>query len=189
MKKPSLLEGILIAGGVTLVAASLVQLTRWMPASWDGIVAVVTFLYILYLLARARGQTGRLALGTISAVALVLGALFGVKLPVMFCLAVGLIWLIRVLYAHAALIGAAEDAFLCVFALGWAFGTLSLTHSFVWAVWSFFLTQALFVLIPVRSLRFGASPADTAADAFARAQAAAEMSIRQLELRGPTAFS
>jgi len=187
MRKPSLFQGIVVAAGLALVAASLVELiprySRWTLAAWDAIVAIVALLYILLVLAHARGKTGRFAVGVISTVPLISGVLFGINLPVMLCLAVALIWLSRTLYAHTSLIGAAQDAFLSVVALGWAVGTLSLTRSFVWAVWCFFLVQALFVVIPVKSFSLVKEPVD--ADAFARAYAAAEGAVRELEVRSP----
>src|SRR5262249_44290279 len=189
MKRPSLFQGIIVAGCLTAVAFSLTmlvpRLSRWTHEAFDGILGTVTFIYILYLLAQSRRKTGRMAVGVMSAVALGGATMLGVAWPLMLCLSVGLIWLTRALYAYTSLLGAAADAFLCVLALGWAVGTLSMTRSFLWAIWCFFLGQALFPLITARGPRLiAAAGSANEADTFARAQSVAEMALRQLALRG-----
>lgn len=193
MKRPSLIQGILVAFAITLAGLSLAMLIptylKWSPIAFNALVSAVTFAYVLYLLSRCVVRTGRITLGALAALSLFAANALGFSWPLTLALALGLIWLTRSLYAYSSVLGSLADGMLCVLSLGWAAAALSLTGSLLWAVWCFFLAQALFTLIPPRGIGSGAgsgaggNPVIGELDPFARAHAAAEAAIRQLAAR------
>lgn len=107
--------------------------------------------YILYLLSRAETKIGLGSCAVVSAV--LLGGMLAFNLAAFWVviLAVGLIWLVRALYAYGSLVSAALDALLCVASLGCALWAIFLGGNLLVGIWTFLLVQALFVFIP-RSL-------------------------------------
>ena len=93
----------------------------------------------------------------------------------------GVIWLVRSLYFHSSLWGAALDFGLVSLGLASAAWAMSNTGSLVAAIWSFFLVQAMFCWLPGFT---SASPRDDYAAAtssqFDTAHRAAEAAVRHL---------
>ena len=137
-------------------------------------------------MSQSRVKTGRFAVGAIGALILGLGLAIGISWTLMIAVATGLIWITRSVFAYSSILGAVADALLCIAALGLATGAYTMTGSFVWAIWCFFLVQAMFAVIPAAGPPVNPGAASGAAgpgDTFTRAQAAAEMALRQIALR------
>lgn len=190
MKRPNLFEGVLVAFVLTAVGFALSSLSGafywagWQASGTPGFtIAAVTFAYLLYLLSRCAGKTGKLTIGALALATLSFAALIGLAWPLMLILGVGLIWLVRSLYAYSSLVGALGDGLLCVLSIGWAAGTWSLTGSVLWSLWCFFLAQAAFTLIPAKGLGSRPKAGAREEDVFGKAQMAAESALRQLAAR------
>jgi hypothetical protein len=95
-----------------------------------------------------------------------------------------MIWLIRSLYTHSDLRGAAADLGLCVLGLAFAVWAALRAESFLLAAWCFFVLQALHVVIPASTgagRARGQKPLGHAVpDVFADAHRAAERALREL---------
>ena len=88
----------------------------------------------------------------------------------------GLIWLVRSLYRYDSLFAALADAVLGLFALATACVAMQRSQSLFLALWSYFLVQTLFVLIP-RSMQ--AASREAPVDGFTEALGVAESALRR----------
>jgi hypothetical protein len=183
MKQPTFLEGVgvafglSLAGGAVLGASSLV-----LPGGWifRGVVAGVSLLYVLYLLARSRERVGRIT--TVALWVLVAGAAWIAQPPLLLYVLthVLLLWLIRSLYFYSSILSALADLALNGLGVAAAIWASVTTGSVFMGLWCFFLVQALFVAIPTTSRR-GAGPGRNAGendDRFEHAHRAAESALR-----------
>jgi hypothetical protein len=188
MRRPTFLEGTGVAlaasiGGSVLFGA----LTTVFVGSFvlRLIIASMGLLYLLYLLARSGEKIGRI---TSLATWLVVAALIWLmELNLAFYLMahLGLIWLIRSLYFYSSLISALADLGLVSFGTAAAVWAILETGNLFLGFWSFFLIQALFVVIPNTWKRSAAK--DTTAkyeeDRFQHAYRMAEMALTKLSIR------
>jgi hypothetical protein len=186
MNRLGLGSGVCVAGGFALAA-----LGAWnvLPALFGAhfgfrlLVALLAWLYLLVLLGRTREKVGRVATGVVGGVALAAlvcshctwaGVLFG---------AVAVIWVARSMFSYSSLLGAVADALVCFVAVGWALAAYSYSYSVAWAVWCFFLAQALVVFIPEKPELTSSPVEEAAGDRFACAHRTAEAAIRALANR------
>lgn len=183
MHKPHLIQGILLACGLSALAM-LATMARWvLPLPLQGLVALLAGGYILSLLLSRGARVGRLTLGTLAVGILLAATSLGLSATATVLLAIGLIWLVRSLLYYASLLSAVLDGVLCAVSLGGALGAAMLSGSLVLAVWCFFLVQALWVCLPTslaglgRQWRAAAEP-HSPPDAFAQAYRAAEQAMR-----------
>jgi len=184
MRTPSFLAGVGLALAASLVAEALFDTLTWI---WPVglvlrlVVAGLGLAYCLYLLALARARAGRLtALLAWLAIALAVG-LWSPPLPVFLLAHVGLTWLLRSLFFHQSLAAALADLALNGWCLAFALAAAARSGSLLLSVWCFFLSQALFVLIPQRlAPRQADSRPPSADDRFQRACRAAEAALRDL---------
>lgn len=190
MKPSSLIQGIFVAFGLSIVAKPLLMVLSLLSFSMAHqlLIAGLTGVYLLYILSRRQGRVGRLTLAALSC-GLLFGACFlGLSTGVALLLGVGLIWLIRSILRYASLLSALADALLCAVSLGCATVIAMLTGSVALTVWGFFLTQALWVFIPPRfaflARRQGMAAIEDARhscpDRFNRSYHAAEAAIRSI---------
>ncbi len=184
MKAPGLLDGIVIALGISFGAAAAGLLFGHFVAAGTLFQAVLwgaSLAYLVYLLKRSRARTGRVVV--ISAWALVtLGCwLVGASLSEQVLLYAGLIWLVRSLYFHGSIVAALLDFGLVAVGLAAAVWALLNTGSMAASLWSFFLVQALFRWIPdLERSRNGAAPPAASASSFQSAHRVAVDAVRKL---------
>ncbi|MTW21782.1 hypothetical protein [Allochromatium palmeri] len=181
MSRPGFGEGVLVALTAALLA-SIVQsaLGGWLPSYTlaHGLCIGLGLGYGLYLLARAREPAGRIAVPILWAGVSLLVALLHGGLGLQILVQLGLVWLVRALYHHGRPLSALLDLGLLL--LGGLAGLWALEHtgSLFLALWTLFLIQALFVLIP------GGPDAErrasATADPFETAERAAERALARL---------
>ena len=151
MKAPGIIDGIFVAvliaigvGFTTLMfgfAGLGAQLNLVMP--W------ATLAYLIYLFRRSDTRVGRVVAFAGWATLSLACWLFELPTSQHALAQAGLIWILRSLYFHDSLLNALLD--LGLVAVGLVAGSWALlnTGSTAAALWSFFLLQALFCLIPV----------------------------------------
>jgi hypothetical protein len=181
MKRPSFLEGALVAligaGAGTAVYAGL----GWVlpgEAAVRLVAAGLGLAYLVYLLGRSPERTGRPTV-----LALWLGTALGLwvlapPLPLYLAAHLGALWVVRCLFFHQGPLTALADLGLTLFGLIAAAGAFLHTGSLFLTLWTLFLVQALFVLLPEREAADGAAPPGD--DRFECAHRAAEEAVRRL---------
>jgi hypothetical protein len=190
MIKTSLMQGILVACGLSVVSLPLMMVLAVLGVSMANqvLIAMLAGGYMAYLLANSPSPVGRATLGAIGFTGLAGACVWGASTVVVGLLAVGLIWLVRTLLHYSSVVSALVDGLLCTMSLGGALAALLLTGNVVLTVWCFFLPQALFVFSPRRLKRSptGQASVSTGAkeqsrpDTFARAHRAAQAAIHCL---------
>ncbi len=184
MKAPGLLDGIVIALGISLGAATAGLLFGHFVAAGTLFQAVLwgaTLAYLVYLLKRSRARTGRVVVIGAWALVTLGGWLLGASLSEQVLAYAGLIWLVRSLYFHGSLVAALLDLGLVAVGLAAAVWALLNTGSMAASLWSFFLVQALFRWIPdLDRGRAGATPPAASASSFQSAHRVALDAVRKL---------
>ena len=184
MKRPAFIEGVLLAvmlgvlGRVTYTGLHLFLSGR------ETLLTVITMLalcYLIYLLKNSRERTGRFTV--CSCWLLLTAALCISQPPVMaFTLAqAAMLWLVRSLYFYSSVLSALADLVLTGLALTAVIWGGLYTNSLFFCIWSFFLIQALFVIIPSdwhRAANTGSKIDNN--DRFEQAHRCAEAAIRKL---------
>src|SRR5215813_10345425 len=156
MKRPTLLEGVLMALVLSLLAAPIVVLLHSLVGSllaWKVVVVVMAYTYMCYLLVQRGRMSGRLTLGLLVLTILLAGVALDLRLTSMLLLCAVLIWGIRSFAYSRSLVSAVLQGGVCVLGSGAALMVYGHSGSFALAIWSFFLVQAAFVLIPARLTR------------------------------------
>lgn len=186
MKRPSLLAGIAFAFVVAVFASPLWWgLKTTLPFFWAfRVAALIPYLaYCTYLLLAARARIGTITLSTAN---LVLGVVL-FSLPISNSLVVStlaaLVTLNRSLLFHRSLVSFASDGLVSGLGLLFSGYLFSATGSVPAALWSFFLVQSVFMMIPAR---FSESSVPTASaekeevDPFQRSQRQAHEALQRL---------
>ncbi len=181
MKRPTFLEG----AGVALVACVIGgTLYAVLPPlfGWDSplraLIAGLGLAYIVYLLNRSQARVGKVTVASFWLAGAVVLWLVHPPFTVYLLLHAGAVWFVRSLYFYRNLIPAVLDLALTGFGLAAAFWATIETGSLFVALWSFFLCQALFTVIP-RTLQ--PKRREPAADApFERAHRAGQAALRAL---------
>lgn len=151
MKTPTLFDGISIAALISLAAAATTLLLGGVILSgllFELLLYGGALGYLLYLLKRSRARVGRIVVISGWAAICLACWFFDVALLQQVLIQAGLIWLVRSLYFHNSIWGAAVDFGLVSAGLAAASWALFNTDSLVAALWSFFLVQALFCWLP-----------------------------------------
>ncbi len=179
--RPSFLSGVAIAAVLAVAAgASFAGLT--VPLSHALSVRIVVTLlagsYALYLLHQSNERTGRIVTVAVWCVSASAIAAFVPTLTLFLIAHTCLIWLVRTLYFHDSTITALFDLGLSALALASGIWALRSCQSLSLATWSFFLVQALFVVLPTGATR--TAQADDGNQAFQRAQRSADAALRRL---------
>lgn len=182
MKRPSFLHGVAVAAVLSVVGAGFVAaFVPFLAAATLArlVVSGLTFAYVLYLLGRTGEKRGR-ATTLLTLGAVVVGSwLFVDSFTIYLLVHVASIWLVRALYFYSSGLTALADLGLSGVSAALAMGTLMRTGSVFLAIWSFFLTQALFVAIPA-TLKKHRKSQSSADDAFDRSRRQAEAALQQL---------
>lgn len=184
MKTPSFFNGVLLAFVLSFFAAAVfAALTLvWVPGLVIRVViAGLGLAYILYLFRHSRDRVGRVTTVLLWTLGALAAWFFSPSLAIYLLIHAGMIWLIRALYFASGVMPALLDLGLSGLALAAAVWAAGQTGSVFLAVWSFFLVQALFVVIP-RTLRSERPRSDArrADDPFERAHRNAEAALRRL---------
>jgi hypothetical protein len=151
MKRPSFFEGVGVALAAAIGGGILFTVLTSLFAGGFVLRLLITalgLLYTLYLLHRSGEKVGRITSVTIWLVAASSIWLLGLSLPLFVMAHLGLIWLVRSLYFYSILISALADLGLVLFGFAAAVWALVETGNLFLSIWSFFLIQALFVVIP-----------------------------------------
>lgn len=187
MKKPSILNGIVVAFILTVVMIPCAMILHvfihpYIVAKLK--ITILSGIYGFYLILRREARVGRLTLGVGLTAALVLGMLLKLSFYEHLLISLGLIWVVRSLLNYRSIISVALDGALLVLGLGCSMWAFFISGSFLSAIWCFFLTQALFTLIPRKfqgenkAATFSIhNVTDRNADRFSRAYAVAEKAI------------
>ncbi len=181
--RPGLIEGAAVALVLSVSGAALLVLAPRGTGGdgvWTLAAAVIGLSYLGYLLARAPSRTGRVSAALAAITATGFALLLGAAPQVMVLLQAGSIWLVRGLFFHSRPLAVLVDgALLGIGLLVGAWAALR-TGSPLLSLWSLFLIQSLFVLIPGAQRR-----AETSDGAFERAYQRAEQALARLEQGNP----
>jgi hypothetical protein len=189
MKRPGLIQGIIVAVVLSLAAPALYHLCDLLVPrllALKLVIVALTGAYVLYLLKLHHARIGNIVLGTGTALILLAALLWGVATTTLVFVSITLIWIVRSLIAYSSVFMSIVDGALCLLGLGtatWAFGA---TGSAFWAIWCLFLTQSLFTLIPEQPGRIKKPASSILAmetDRFSAAYKAAEAALRALARR------
>jgi hypothetical protein len=151
MRRPTFLEGAGVAlaasisGGVLFEALTTVFVSSFVLRL---LIALMGLFYLLYLLGRSGEKIGRVTSLATWLVVVVLIWLMELNLAFYLMAHLGLIWIIRSLYFYSSLISALADLGLVLIGTAAAVWATLKTGNLFLGFWSFFLTQALFVVIP-----------------------------------------
>lgn len=191
MKRPTLLEGVFMALVLSLLAAPSAALLYSLVGSllaWKAVVVVMAYTYICYLLVQRGRMSGRVTPGLLALAVLLAGMALDLRLTSLLLLCMALIWGIRSFAYSRSLVSAVLQGGVCILGCGAALMVYGHSHSFALAIWSFFLVQAAFVLIPARLTRRTAADlceeVGSAPDGFGRAHHAAGQALDRLAIRG-----
>ena len=187
MRRPTLLESILVALVLSLGVSPLVvfvQLAVGGLLAWKLGVVVLAYSYMCYLLARSGRRSGRVTLGLLALTVLLVSLVFNLRFPTILLLCVTLMWAVRSFAYSRSLVSALLQGGVYVLGCGAALIVYGHSGSLALAIWSFFLVQAAFVLIPAQFIRRSATPSGTtlggAPDGFGLAYHAAEQALERL---------
>lgn len=183
-RKPTLLEGVAVALGLSLCGAALLTA---LPALFgpSAAIRIVTALlglaYVVYVLAYSAQRSGRVTTVVVWAAAAAAAWLAEPPLGVYVALHVASLWLVRSLYRYSSLLSALGDLALTTLAAAFAVWAASRAGSAWLALWCFFLVQAFHAWLPA-AIGGSATRSARAGDdaAFARAHRAAEAALRRL---------
>jgi len=151
MKRPSFTEGVLLALLVSISASFLYAIFIWV-LSLTGVlqllITVISISYVLYILVRSGEKTGRVVvLGLLFSISAVMW-LIDVPLVLFSLVHLMMLWIVRSLYYYSSITSSLID--FSLIGLGLVFSTWSFYQTGIvfMSIWSFFLTQSLFVFIP-----------------------------------------
>jgi len=145
-------------------------------------IAVLSLIYILYILSRSHERVGRVTVVTGWLFIAGINWIFAPSLLLYLVIHLIMIWLIRSLYFYSSLLSSLADFCLTGFSLAAAVWAWSMSQSLLLSFWCFFLVQALFSLIPSQ-IKNNKSKATTNAhpqDSFERAHQLAEKTLRKM---------
>ncbi|MGQ0593684.1 MAG: hypothetical protein ACT4QB_13855 [Gammaproteobacteria bacterium] len=186
MKRPGLLQGIIVAVLLSLAAPAVYPLVALLlpgMLALELVIAALTSAYVFYLLRLHHARIGNIVLGTSTALILIAALLWGIATTTLVFVSITLIWIVRSLITYSSVFMSIVDGALCLLGLGaatWAFGA---TGSAFWAIWCFFLSQSLCALIPEqpgRSNKPAGSTPVMETGSFSAAHKAAEAALREL---------
>lgn len=184
MKRITLLEGIAVAAALAGIGLAASFILSWLfawPTALKANIAWLTLLYLGYLFYNSGLSAGKVILSTGSAILLSL-VVFLLDTPGgMATVAAGMIGLLRALLFASGVLGALAHLILCLLGAGCAGYVLHTNGGLGLAVWSFFLAQAPWVLLPRRTAA-QRPPSDYSRDVerFERAHANADAALKQM---------
>lgn len=189
MKRPTFGRGVALALALALIgAAGFAAITAWSPlaTAWAlrGVIAAIALAYVIFLLGSSAQRTGRVTAMAVWLTVAISTLWLAPTLPVYLLVHALMIWLVRVLYFHDRALTAIADLALGLLALAAAVWAALGSASVFLALWTYFLVQALFVLIPETGAT-GRTPHEAISTdtGFERAHRSAEAALRRLSAR------
>jgi hypothetical protein len=185
MKQATFFEGV----GIALIAsiagtAGFIVLSSVFAGGgiFRLLIAGMSLVYILYLLARSQERVGRITAIAIWLIATIVSWLFVPSTLLYILIQLSMVWLVRSLYFYSSVLSSLADLALTGIGLTVAIWAWLTTRSLFLSIWCFFLVQALFVLIPRKLARSRDRQAahSHSDDPFERAHRAAETALRKL---------
>jgi hypothetical protein len=185
MKQTTFFEGVGFALLASLAGtAAFIALTSVFAGGtvFRLLIAGISLVYILYLLARSHERVGRITAIAICLVITIVSWLFAPSTLVYILIQLSMVWLVRSLYFYSSVLSSLADLALTGISLALAVWAWLTTGSLLLSFWSFFLVQALFVLIPRNLARSRDRKTEHSHidDPFERAHHTAEMALRNL---------
>ena len=195
MSRPGFPEGVAVAFTLAIVSSIIwfgLTSVFYFGFSLKALATILTTLYAFYLLKRAEQTPGKITGGLLLLTAIATCWLLQLPVLVFLTIHVALIWLIRSLFFHNSIVTSLLDAGLQILAALAALWAQHQTGSLLLTTWTYFLTQALFVLIRFgpgryqpKSSAFGASPVTSTSSAdidkqFVNASRQAELALQKL---------
>ena len=190
-RRPTFLREALFGLVLSIVGAAVGSALAFVLPDADAMrvtVAGLAFAYLIHILGASREKTGRIAAGLFWA-AMTLAMWYwqpGIAIHVL--VQVAFLWLARSLYLHGRFVEAMLDLVLAALAVSFGVWAGLRTGSLVLAAWSFFLIQALHVMVPALAERWlesqpPASDSHSGNRSFAEALAAGEEALRRIAAR------
>jgi hypothetical protein len=183
MKQPSFFEGVAMAIALSILGSAF----AWVLTPVFGrsgvmylLITGISFVYMVYLLARSRERVGRITTVVLWIAVTGLAWLVGLPWLLLGLVQVGLIWLVRSLYYYSSVLTSLMDLGLTALSVVVSFWAAAHSGSLFLGIWTFFLMQALFVAIPKQWRSGDSAPQLTRDDAFQRAYRSAEAAVRKL---------
>jgi hypothetical protein len=185
MKASPLMRGIFFAFVSSLVSCIIYYaLAPFFTANFliKLISSMLSFSYIVYLLYLSKERVGRVTVLVLWTVLVITVGYFLSPISLFILTQLIAIWLIRSLYYYSSFIASFADLLLNGLSVASAFLAFNQTGSLFLTLWCFFLTQALFVLIPNQftKQRVNKSPFLNNDNNFQQAYRTAEVAVKQL---------
>lgn len=183
MKKPGIIDGLIVAAAVALAAGAANLLFGGILGYgflFNLVLLAATLTYLLFLLKRSGTRVGRVVLLSAWMLTSLACWFFGLALLEQVLIQAGFVWLTRSLYYHNSLFSAALDFGLVSAGLAAGAWAMINTGSSAAALWSFFLIQALFCWIPELARRQAGDELPYARVSFQSAQRVAAEAVRKL---------
>lgn len=185
MKRPTFFHGVVVAGVLAFVASIIIgALTPFVGVGSIVrlVIPAVSLAYVMYLLRSSTERVGRITTLSLWSALAVATWWIGPPLPFYVLVHVGAVWLVRSLYFYSGIFPALMDLGLSAMSVTAFIWAASRTGSIFLAAWSFFLVQALFVVIPTTIARKKTSSMAPATDneSFDRARRQADQALQQL---------
>jgi hypothetical protein len=189
MQRPTLLEGICVALVASLAIGPLIavlHLGLGTVMAWKGALVVVAYTYIVYLLIRCGKRPGRTVLALLSLLVCLACLVVAVHWSTLALVVMALVGGMRAYVYSPSLVPGLLHGGLCLLGLGTALWTYTHSSSLALASWSFFLVQAMFVLLPTRlgqqPHKAPHAPGSQEVDDFVVAHQAAQKALRRLSI-------
>jgi len=179
-KNPEFMEGVFVAVAASLIGTALYTLCIFLFSFEVSIKLTVTLIfsaYLIYLLWRSPGKTGRVTAMVFWGLSLFTLWLVNPTLIIYLVTHVTAIWLIRSYFFHSGILFTFIDLILMILSLVAAAWAYSSTHSMLISIWLMFLIQALFGLIPNHQHQTNSL---NHCEQFIQAQRNAESALRKL---------
>jgi len=182
MKQPTFVEGVVLALISAIIGSILFSALKLaFPAATvlQLLIPLLSLSYIGYLMSRSRERIGRVTTFGGWLLITLAGALISPSLLLLLLMHSGFIWLIRSLYHHNGVLAATADLALTGLSLAASLWAMLGSGSLFLTIWSFFLTQALFVSIP-KSWSRKQQPSNTSQTPFEQASQTAQRALAKL---------
>jgi len=176
MSRTTFTAGVVLAVLAAVAGAAAFAVLGDSPAAHRLVVALLAGGYVLYLLWTSDAKVGRVVAGVLFCIGSALAWLAEVPLGLFLFAHLGAIWLVRSCYFATSVPSALLDLGLVVLGAAGAAWAIERTQSPGLAIWTFFLVQSVFVLIPTAA-RYRLA---TSEDAYRSARRTAIAAVRKL---------
>ncbi len=151
MSKQGFLEGVIVALVISIAGSVFYSAMSRFGSETQTVcymIALINFVYCVYLLTRSDQNAGRIIMLICWLLMTIVILMFKPQVLEFILYNVCTIWMLRCLYHHSNLISAMLDLVLNILSVLVALWALFHSGSVFLSLWSFFLVQALFIIIP-----------------------------------------